>query len=274
VGRGGRLHGLADAATPLGAKPATPSANITRAVVVRSACARVTAVAVLAGVAGYGVLYRLGKSSGSTAGERARHLPGDELIDRPSFLTNHAATLDAPPAQVWPWLTQVGWHRGGWYTPRWVDRLLFPDNWPSADVLDPRLVRDLAPGDRIPDGPPGTASFVVERADAPSVLVLHSRTHLPPGWDTSLGARLDWVWTFALDPVGTNRTRMLIRNRGTVRPRWLDLAYLATIVPADHIMTRGMFRGLQRRLASEPVRWERHVSEPSDPMPSRDVGAA
>ncbi len=39
------------------------------------------------------------------------------------------------------------------------------------------------------------------------------------------GASLDWVWTFALDPVGDGRTRMLIRNRGRVSPRWLDLAY-------------------------------------------------
>jgi hypothetical protein len=216
-----------------------------------AAGAGVGAAAGLAAVAGYGVLYRLGKTSGSTPVERARQLPGDELIDSPSFVTNHAATLDAPPEQVWPWMTQVGWHRGGWYTPRWVDRLLFPDNWPSADDLDPHLVRDLAPGDTIPDGPPGTAHFVVERAEAPSVLVLHSRTHLPPGWDSSLGARLDWVWTFVFDPVGADRTRMLIRNRGTVRPRWLDLAYLAGIVPADHIMTRGMFRGLQQRLAAQ-----------------------
>jgi hypothetical protein len=150
---------------------------------------------------------------------------------------------------VWPWLTQVGWHRGGWYTPRWVDRLLFPDNWPSATSLDPDLVRDLEPGDTVPDGPSGTAHFVVERADAPHLLVLHSRTHLPPGWAERYGASLDWVWTFALDPLGQNRTRMLVRNRGRVLPGWLDLAYRALIVPADHVMTRGMFRGLGERVA-------------------------
>jgi hypothetical protein len=167
-------------------------------------------------------------------------------------VTNHAATLPAPPQQVWPWLTQVGWHRAGWYTPRWVDRLLFPGNWPSAEHLDPALVRDLQPGDRIPDGPPGTAEFVVEVADAPHALVLHSRTHLPPGWDASLGAALDWVWTFALDPAppsGT-RTRLLVRNRGHVQPTWLDVAYRAVIVPADHVMTRGFFRGLDERLSA------------------------
>jgi len=43
---------------------------------------------------------------------------------------------------------------------------------------------------------------------------------------------------------------MLIRNRGFVRPLWLDLAYRAVIVPADHIMATGMFEGLTKRLTS------------------------
>lgn len=196
------------------------------------------------------MLHRLGTTSGSTPEERRQRLPGDELIETPTFVTNHAATLGAPPDQVWPWLTQVGWHRAGWYTPRWVDRLLFPDNWPSAERLDPELVRDLRPGDTIPDGPPGTARFVVERADPGSVLVLHSTTHLPPGWAERYDARLNWVWTFSLAPGPGDTTRLLVRNRGRVGPRWLDLAYRMAIVPADHVMTRGMFRGLDERVRS------------------------
>ena len=203
---------------------------------------------VAASAAGYLVLHRLGRTSGSTAAERSRCLPGDELVNRPTLVTNHAAYLPAPPEDVWPWLTQLGWHRGGWYTPRWVDQLLFTGNWPSADRLDPSLLRDLRPGDTIPDGPPGTAEFVVEHAQAPRVLVLHSRTHLPPGWDVSLGAALDWVWTFALDP-DNGGTRILVRNRGSVQPRWLDYAYRALITPADHVMTSGMFRGLAQRVS-------------------------
>ena len=212
---------------------------------------RVATAAALAAIAtaAYAALHRLGTTSGSSAAERRRSLPGDDLIDDPTLVTNHAATLSAPPEEVWPWLTQVGWHRGGWYTPRWVDRLLFPDNWPSAESLDPDLVRDLRPGDRIPDGPPGTAEFVVELADAPHVLVLHSRSHLAPGWDSRFGASLDWVWTFALDPAPDDSTRLLIRNRGRVQPAWLDLAYRASIVPSDHVMTRGMFTGLEERVS-------------------------
>jgi hypothetical protein len=77
----------------------------------------------------------LGRTSGSTRAERRRPLPGDELVDHPVLVTNHAVTIPAPPERVWPWLVQMGWHRGGWYTARWVDRLLFPANRPSATEL-------------------------------------------------------------------------------------------------------------------------------------------
>lgn len=199
-------------------------------------------------------LHVLGRTSGSTRAERQAALPGDEIVLHPSFVTNHAITIDAPPDQIWPWLTQMGWHRAGWYTPRWVDRLLFPANWPSADQLDPSLVRDLHRGDSIPDGPPGTASFVVERVEPPYLLVLRSTTHLPPGWRERYGARPDWSWTFHLeaviaDPIDPSaiRTRLLIRNRGRLVPRWLDVAYHALVVPADFVMATGMLRGLRSR---------------------------
>lgn len=210
---------------------------------------RAKLAAALGLVVGYAIWYRLGLVSGTTPEERRVALSGDELVPDPSLVTNHAGDLPAAPEQVWPWLTQVGWHRAGWYTPRWVDQLLFPENWASADVLDPELVRDLVPGDTIPDGPPGTAHFVVERAEAPHLLVLHSRTHLPSDWAERFGATLDWVWTFSLQPTGDGGTRLLIRNRGRVRPIWLDLAYRAAIVPADHIMATGMLKGLATRLS-------------------------
>jgi hypothetical protein len=58
------------------------------------------ALAAIAAVGGYAALYRLGLVSGSTPAERRSKLPGDQLIDRPSLVTNHAATLPAPPEQV------------------------------------------------------------------------------------------------------------------------------------------------------------------------------
>jgi hypothetical protein len=128
----------------------------------RSRRRSLTAAAV--GVVGYAALQLLGRTAGSTARERRQVLPGDEIVLHPNAVTNHAVTIPAPPEQIWPWLMQMGWHRGGYYTPSWVDRMFFPANWPSLDVLDPQLSRELVPGDTIPDGPPGTAWFVVRTA--------------------------------------------------------------------------------------------------------------
>lgn len=201
----------------------------------------------------YATLQVLGRTSGSTRAERRRTLPGDDLVADPTMVTNHAVTIDAPPAAVWPWLTQMGWHRGGWYTPRWVDRLLFPDNWASADRLEPELVRDLRVGDVFPDGKPGTAELVVDQVDAPHVLVLHSTTHVPVEWRERWGASIDWVWTFVLDELPGGRTRLQLRTRGRTYPWWLTAGYVGVLVPADHIMATGMLRGIRRRVEQSPA---------------------
>jgi hypothetical protein len=130
----------------------------------RSRCVWAAAVAVWVGAVAAGQW--LGRTAGSTRAERRQVLLGDELVDHPTVVTNHAVTIPAPPDRVWPWLVQMGWHRGGWYTAHWVDRLLFPANWPSATQLVPDLQRPLEVGDRVPDGPPDTAWFVVERRRA------------------------------------------------------------------------------------------------------------
>jgi hypothetical protein len=191
----------------------------------------------------------LGRTAGSTPAERRQPLPGDELVDHPSVVTNHATTIQASPGKVWPWLVQMGWHRGGWYTPRLIDRLLFPGNWPSATHLVPELQRPLQVGDRIPDGPPGTAWFAVERVDPPKLLVLHSTTHLPASWRVRLGAAIDWSWTFTLVGTGDGGTRLLLRVRGRTRPWWLTASYVAALVPADYVMASGMLAGIRRRAA-------------------------
>lgn len=146
-------------------------------------------------------VYRLGRTYGSTRDERRMPLPGDDLVTEPVVVCTHATTIDAPPARVWPWLLQVGWHRGGWYTARWVDRLLFPDNWPSAERVIPELAR-LAVGDFVPDGAPETeCGFSVAGLGPERYLLLRSTSHLPVTWRRRGLARLDWTWVFSLRPV-------------------------------------------------------------------------
>ncbi|MDD7967977.1 SRPBCC family protein [Actinomycetospora lemnae] len=196
---------------------------------------------------GYGALAHLGRTAGSTRAERQRALPGDDLCPDPQIVTTHAATIDAPPSRIWPWLVQMGWGRGQWYTARWVDRLLFPANGPSADTLRPEL-QHLAVGDRILDGPPEAhCAFVVERLDPSRHLVLHSTEHLPPGWAERWGAAIDFSWAFVLEPVGADRTRFLFRTRARLRPWWVAALYQAFVVPADLVMSRQMLRGVRAR---------------------------
>jgi hypothetical protein len=203
-----------------------------------------------AAIAGYAELQWLGRTYGATTNERRRSLPGDDLCVAPQATTTHAVTIDAPPERVWPWLVQMGWGRGQWYTARWVDRLLFPDNGPSADRVVPEW-QHLQVGDRVLDGPPDKhCAFVVRLLEPNRHLVLHSREHLPPGWADQYGASMDWSWAFVLDRLPGDTTRFLLRSRLHLEPRWVEAFYLGTVIPADFVMSRQMLRGVKTRAES------------------------
>lgn len=203
-----------------------------------------------AGIAEVGLI-GLGATYGSTPSERAMTLPGDDIVVEPTVVTNHAITITADPSVVWPWLVQMGWGRAGWYTARWVDRLLFPANGPSADHLVDEF-QDLAVGDFVPDGPPHTrAGFTVTELIPERTLVLHSTSHLPAAWRRRNMARVDWSWSFHLQPLDDGRTRYLIRSRWVTAPWWLTVGGWLAIVPADFVMARSHLHGVRARAESD-----------------------
>lgn len=203
-------------------------------------------------VGGYAALHRLGRTYGASVDERGTRLPGDGIVPKPQLVVTHATSIDATPDQVWPWLIQMGWHRGGWYTARWVDRLLFPGNWPSADrILDD--LQDLQVGDFIPDGAPETqCGFLVEELERDRCLVLHSTSHLPLGWREKGIAAVNWTWAFVLRSEEEGRTRLIFRWCARTRPWWLTAGAWAVIVPADYLMSRDMLQGIKRRVETTP----------------------
>jgi hypothetical protein len=203
------------------------------------------AVAAAAALTEAGLIH-LGRTYGSIPRERIERLPGDDLVAEPEVQTDHAVTVDAPASAVWPWLVQMGWGRGGWYTARWVDRLLFPANRPSAVRVVPEL-QDIAVGTFIPDGPPETeCGLTVVGLEPERSLVLRSNSHLPRSWRDH--ARLDWTWAFVLTPLDDGRrTRFHFRSRWATRPWWLTLGGRLFVVPADFVMSRDMLRGVKAR---------------------------
>jgi hypothetical protein len=81
---------------------------------------------------------------GATDDEVRRAMPGDGLLRPGAPSTTRAITIDAPPEEVFPWLLQIGYRRGGWYSYDWIDN----DGKPSLERIDPALQR-LAAGERI-----------------------------------------------------------------------------------------------------------------------------
>ncbi|HET6652297.1 MAG TPA: hypothetical protein VFH10_06615 [Nocardioides sp.] len=215
---------------------------------------RAARAAVMLAVGGYACLQWLGRTYGSTHRERGLPMPGDGLVRCPQTVANHAVTIPAPPGRVWPWLVQMGWRRGGWYTARWVDVLMFPANAPSADRVLAECQR-LEVGDFIPDGPPETeCGFVVREVRPGAHLVLYSTSHLPRTWRTRGLAEIAWTWTFQLSPVDTRSgpgTRLVFRWRARTSPWWLTVGANTILVPADFVMSRDMLRGL--RVRSSPA---------------------
>ena len=213
----------------------------------------------LAALAAWGVLYRCGRAYGTTRAERRASLPGDDLVDRAQVTVTHATSIPAPAEQVWPWLVQVGWHRAGWYTPRWVDVLFFPDNWPSAKEILPQH-QALDVGDTVPDGPPRAECYFVVRELVPArCLVLDSTTHLPLRWRERGRAHLHWTWSFTLTPLPDRTgTRLVVRWRARVRPWWLTVVAHLFVVPADFVMSRGLLRGVRSRVVGRVERPESH----------------
>jgi hypothetical protein len=77
-------------------------------------------------------------------------MPGDGLLPRAQYRSTRAITIGVPPAEVWPWLVQVGWRRGGWY----ADDLLDNFAQPSARTIRPEF-QDLHVGQY----PPATSGL-------------------------------------------------------------------------------------------------------------------
>lgn len=173
-------------------------------------------------------------SWGTTPEELARALPGDALVADPTDMSMQAVTVNTPPEDIWPWLAQIGYQRGGLYSYDWLDRLFGFLDRPSATRILPEF-QQLNAGDKIPCGRAGT-ELTVGLVNPPRALALSYQA-----------GGFTWVWQFALYPLGERRTRLV--TRGTERvPRtpawWLGMRMME---PASFIMTRRMLLNVKER---------------------------
>lgn len=194
---------------------------------------------------------------GATEAEVNADYPGQQLIPGGDRSATMAVTIDAPPSAVWPWLVQMGYRRGGWYS--W-DHL---DNWgaESADRLHPEW-QEVAVGDRLPSMPDDAAWWEVAALDRERFLGLRASMDLR-GRPFDPAARrprfyTDSLWGFLLEELPGGRTRLVVSGYWSMRPRWAKAAMsFAFLEPAHWVMQMRQFANLKRLAESSAARGER-----------------
>ena len=229
------------------------------------------------------LVHRYGRHSGATWEEYRQLLPGDEVVPDPELEITNAISIRAPADKIWPWLVQLGYYRGGWFTDStWRDWDYYPDKLmrffvreeaeksgyghrdaPTANQIVSEF-QNLKVGDTVLDGPPGTAFFTVAAIEPNKFLVLHSDTHLRFLFPRSIrenpkiGIGGEFTWGFFLEEIDELHTRLLLRTRGTVRPWWYRIFINTTIPIANIFLARKMLSGIKQS-AEQPQ------GEESDP---------
>jgi hypothetical protein len=201
---------------------------------------------------------------GATKEEVQETLPGDELVPDPTIESTRAVTIDARPENIWPWLVQMGYGRGGFYSYDWLEnaftRLLgMHAHYHSTDRIVPEL-QYLEEGDFIDASPPPKRlPKRVSRVISPLAAMLGRPLPHRFAWRV---ARLDrphaivledWG-AFVLEPVDDKTTRLIARTRG----RGSSRVNAVTWELPHFVMERRMLLGIKER--AEGVAQKRHRS--------------
>lgn len=181
---------------------------------------------------------------GATDEEVARAMPGDALLRPGAPSTTRAIMIDVSPETVFPWLLQIGYGRGGWYSYDWIDN----DRKPSVEWIDPALQR-LAVGDRI-EMLPGLGPVVRE---------IEHNHHIVSGGETD-------SWCLLVEPTTDGQTRLISRWRQDWPRSAGTYVWIALADPGAFLMERKMLRrirrlaegtGLRARPSVDRDRWSR-----------------
>jgi hypothetical protein len=160
--------------------------------------------------------------------EATRSLPGDELVADAKVRWKHAITIRARPAEIWPWLVQMGCRRAGWYSYDGLDN----GGVRSADRILPEF-QQVRVGDIFAMTPKAKDMFVVRMVEPERALVLGDATG-------------GMSWAFVLEPVDESRTRLITRSRGAYDRLALGLMLKVLWHPLDFGMQRRQLRNLKR----------------------------
>jgi hypothetical protein len=170
---------------------------------------------------------------GATEEEATRPMPGDDEVKHPMQVTTRAVTVNASASDIWPWLVQMGYRRGGMYSYDWIDRRLGILDAPSADRIIPEF-QHLEVGDIIPMGKP--PSWPVKPIEPERILLILINE-----------PNAQVTWCFMLDEKAERQTRLILRIRNRLAMTPVLLLSLPIMLPGEFLMVRRMLPGIKQR---------------------------
>lgn len=176
---------------------------------------------------------------GATRAEIAAPMPGDDVVPRAQFNATRVISIGTPPERVWPWIVQLGYGRGGFYTYDLLDNA----GVPSADrVIDE--YQDLKVGDLVPMFHETHGLAIAYKVDSFARSEWMLWVHRPQENESP-----DSTWSWRLTPLPTGGTRLVTRMKQDYRWGTPRLAAFNLILMefGDFAMERRMLTGIKAR---------------------------
>jgi hypothetical protein len=198
---------------------------------------------------------------GATEEEAHQPLPGDAWIPLPKMESTRAIAIRAQPADIWPWLVQMGTGRAGWYSYDWLENLL-PRGAIGAGISNAEQIipafQQLEVGESIPLSP--TTGFTVAEIDPAHVLALRVTMSPLTGMpldphEPELHAYFDGSWVFVLKELDEQTTLLIERLRADYQPHlWLAPIVYLLLEPVFFMMERKMLLGIKQRAEQRRIK--------------------
>ena len=177
-------------------------------------------------------------------------VPGDEIVNNARYTYTHSEIIEAPRNIIWQYLMQLGCDRAGWYS---ID-LLDNGGEPSVNHLvngwETRTI-----GDKLDATPAGDGFFEVKAIDYENYFVTGGQGH-------RLGKEFKMTWSFFLQPIGEDATKLITRVRANMEPglnSWLQGTLIAPLIHG--IMQRVQLKTLKRYAERDAMQRQSNISE-------------
>lgn len=194
--------------------------------------------------------------SGVNNAEATLPLPGDKIISAPMIQLTRAITINASAKDIWPWLIQLGYGRGGWYAWSPLGRdMEYSSKITSAKKIEKEF-QHLMIGNILLDGPgcnKHKGAWIVKMFYLNKALVLYSAREISTGKEFKINGPkptkmyVECSWAFILEPIDKTSTRLVLRTRANIGPDQGSQFNRFLFIQGDTARQRSMLDGIKER---------------------------